>query len=123
TCNVVMCVVASLMLAGTCGISGPGILRVLHSFPTRRSSDLGGLVALPLIGGDDAARLEGQPVRLIFMTRDGPYEVLRRVEASTRSEEHTSELQSREKLVCRLLRAKKEEARARARSACPPQPQ
>ena len=42
-----------------------------------------GLVSLPLIGGDDGAGLRGQPVRLIFMTPDGPYEVTRRVEAST----------------------------------------
>src|SRR5690606_40493894 len=32
---------------------------------------------------------------------------LRRVHASSRSEEHTSELQSRENLVCRLLLEKK----------------
>lgn len=54
-----------------------------HLLGAPQKSPEGGLVALPLIGGDDAARLEGQPVRLIFMTRDGPYEVLRRVEAST----------------------------------------
>lgn len=54
-----------------------------HLLGAPQKSPEGGLVALPLIGGDDAARLEGQSVRLIFMTRDGPYEVLRRVEAST----------------------------------------
>src|SRR5690606_39648290 len=37
---------------------------------------------------------------------------------STRSEEHTSELQSREKLVCRLLREKKKERREVRRRQC-----
>src|SRR5690606_41946941 len=38
------------------------------------------------------------------MTRD---EIVRRAVATARSEEHTSELQSRENLVCRLLLEKK----------------
>src|SRR5436309_4172072 len=36
----------------------------------------------------------------------------------SRSEEHTSELQSREKLVCRLLLEKKESARVTPSSGC-----
>src|SRR5437660_8369912 len=61
--------------------------RVLHSFPTRRSSDL---------PPRDAQRLlqVGLETKLLE-SRDG------------RSEEHTSELQSRGHLVCRLLLEKK----------------
>src|SRR5690625_6747955 len=61
----------------------------LHSFPTRRSSDL---ARLGLPAAEQAVPRAGQlpePVR------------------GTRSEEHTSELQSRGHLVCRLLLEKK----------------
>src|SRR5947209_18930255 len=71
--------------------------RDLHSFPTRRSSDLAGvglLVDAPL-----AARL---PLEVL----DGVGDV-----DVARSEEHTSELQSRQYLVCRLLLEKKNAAR------------
>src|SRR5690606_41857958 len=93
----------------------------LHSFPTRRSSDLEGVVCEPPpecgctltqgfwknhekdwpvdglnIGGTDytAAELDA-----IFETEPA------------RSEEHTSELQSRENLVCRLLLEKKKKTK------------
>src|SRR5690606_40153239 len=88
---------------------------VLHSFPTRRSSDL----VQPL---DDL--LPHLPIQLISIhppTAPGVFRpgevfsvgilvyifppVLR--STSGRSEEHTSELQSRENLVCRLLLEKK----------------
>src|SRR5690606_39963615 len=55
---------------------------------------------------------DGVLALVVDQTLDGPAEVLplllhiRRVEAR-RSEEHTSELQSRENLVCRLLLEKK----------------
>src|SRR5439155_24452331 len=65
--------------------------RDLHSFPTRRSSDL--LVARPAAGG---LGMVGE----IAHVRVGLLE-------SFRSEEHTSELQSRGHLVCRLLLEKK----------------
>src|SRR5690606_40441399 len=90
----------------------------LHSFPPRRPSDLGpngagkttcfymivGLVSA------DAGRilLDGQDITALPM-----HERARRglgylpQEASVRSEEHTSELQSRENLVCRLPLGKK----------------
>src|SRR5690625_6296695 len=61
--------------------------RVLHSFPTRRSSDLNGCVELNLFAG---------------ILGCGDLQGLWR-----RSEEHTSELQSRGHLVCRLLLEKK----------------
>src|SRR5206468_11907467 len=97
-------------------------LRDLHSFPTRRSSDLagGGMIgreaardARELLAfqsakelanrrrGEDAAELF---VALGDVLADG--EQLRRlghVHAAIRSEEHTSELQSRSDIVCRLL--------------------
>src|SRR5690606_41354880 len=94
--------------------------RCLHSFPTRRSSDLN-----PHIGYRNAtevameAHRSGRGVYEIvqergLMAKDRLDAVLR-PEALTvpvewqvgRSEEHTSELQSRENLVCRLLLEKK----------------
>src|SRR5436305_14781493 len=67
--------------------------RDLHSFPTRRSSDLGDelRVARPLGLGQRST---------------GEIEVVDAV-LGDRSEEHTSELQSRPHLVCRLLLEKK----------------
>src|SRR5438874_9947181 len=72
----------------------------LHSFPTRRSSDLS----------------RPRPGRA---ARDGPCQrALRdRLQRHDRSEEHTSELQSRRDLVCRLLlEKKKSHSKAQARS-------
>src|SRR5438874_10403863 len=83
--------------------------RDLHSFPTRRSSDL---------SPNDSSALERQRIssfsswmakRLSTSFGSGlknnltPNDVERRF----RSEEHTSELQSRRDLVCRLLLEKK----------------
>src|SRR5690606_41868664 len=95
-------------------------INVPHSFPTRRSSDLrhaakavGVLNAGRVIGlqpraapGEPAhtgrrpglARMGAQPVDAGIKSRHV---------APQRSEEHTSELQSRENLVCRLLLEKK----------------
>src|SRR5690606_40080397 len=67
----------------------PGAHRHLHSFPTRRSSDLlheETSVVPENLGLDDQRIVDG---------------------STDRSEEHTSELQSRENLVCRLLLEKK----------------
>src|SRR5690606_40173140 len=107
------------VLLVVCGSDG---LRDLPSFPTRRSSDLlygrlhQALGALPAdrldadadlhggLGGRLADR--GQLVvprgRLAGGAEADLLEALRE-----RSEEHTSELQSRENLVCRLLLEKK----------------
>src|SRR5690606_41653699 len=97
--------------------------RALHSFPTRRSSDLEITACRdhPVV---DANAREGDGCALLergsnLETR-GPSaasdRALRPLDRSgvrgegggDRSEEHTSELQSRENLVCRLLLEKRE---------------
>src|SRR5947209_12674839 len=67
------------------------VLPDLDSFPTRRSSDLG-IVAL--------AATTGAPIVPVGVAA-------RPARRHDRSEEHTSELQSRQYLVCRLLLEKK----------------
>src|SRR5438552_12197645 len=69
--------------------------RDLHSFPTRRSSDLDG-------GGAPAAVGDGP-----HLDRAAPAAGGAGAARSRRSEEHTSELQSPDHLVCRLLLEKK----------------
>src|SRR5207244_11127218 len=84
------------------------------SFPTRRSSDLG----QDPIGKQPTIRGPGQPagpvtiVGVIDNLRSAsldaaPQPEIYRPAMVTRSEEHTSELQSPDHLVCRLLLAKK----------------
>src|SRR5205085_10354155 len=91
----------------------------VHSFPTRRSSDLQGLQlartlgrplteAMALNGLGTVANQTGQSRQaleyfrqaLVPMQKSGSRD-------NTRSEEHTSELQSQSNLVCRLLLEKK----------------
>src|SRR5207253_10314826 len=70
--------------------------RELRSFPTRRSSDLSREVSPgPPLRRD--SRVSTRHVRRRSAARSG---------GVARSEEHTSELQSRGHLVCRLLREK-----------------
>src|SRR5439155_23037266 len=81
--------------------------RALHSFPTRRSSDLfiqlvNQLEVTKLIASHDLEMILQTCRRAVVLdlghiVADGP----------VRSEEHTSELQSRGHLVCRLLLEKK----------------
>src|SRR5437773_9414812 len=81
----------------------------LHTFPTRRSSDLD-----PAIGQRISASTFGKSIE---NSQGGPsfrgppntgrsHLFLVGLEDSSRSEEHTSELQSHHDLVCRLLLAK-----------------
>src|SRR5207249_10480437 len=81
--------------------------RVLHSFPTRRSSDLprGHRSAEGRLGADFRSTASRSPndSRAEAEERVLPPRLLR----ANRSEEHTSELQSRFDLVCRLLLEKK----------------
>src|SRR5947209_15711315 len=76
----------------------------LHSFPTRRSSDLAAACGFYLAIVRSGTLL---PLPSPSNVRQGPkfHEKGRR--DSSRSEEHTSELQSRQYLVCRLLLEKK----------------
>src|SRR5690606_41927939 len=87
------------------------LLYPLHllSFPTRRSSDLFGQ------GGFSGFGCSGQHqvFDVFFVECFHPRAVLRSASraARQRSEEHTSELQSRENIVCRLLLEKKKKRR------------
>src|SRR5690606_40970827 len=98
-------------------------LRHLHSFPTRRSSDLLSRKQVEALSGHPSFR---EPLERFFCaqltgkrftisrkqatrmprSRAGRLAILMMTEplgeVERRSEEHTSELQSREKLVCRL---------------------
>src|SRR5438552_14038252 len=79
----------------------------LHSFPTRRSSDLPSACC-----SASARRRRRTPgaASSIFIPRScttGRATSVCRRPTSTRSEEHTSELQSPDHLVCRLLLEKK----------------
>src|SRR5947209_13209946 len=83
--------------------------RHLHSFPTRRSSDLSASAESATRWCSPAtARVSASPA---FATKSSsmPPKALRRPASTTtsRSEEHTSELQSRQYLVWRLLLEKK----------------
>src|SRR5690606_42144985 len=92
--------------------------RLLHSFPTRRSSDLlrrAGEV-LRAEGCDSVVFGAAAPLGLLApaLRRRGAGRfvgVTHGHEAGWRSEEHTSELQSRENLVCRLLLEKRKKTR------------
>src|SRR5690606_39415241 len=83
--------------------------RVLPSFPPRRSSDL------PRAPGEAPDRQypfwlntgRGSSAQWHTGSRTNKSAVLRKLAPNERSEEPTSELQSREKLVCRLLLEKK----------------
>src|SRR5438874_11956120 len=70
----------------------------LHSFPTRRSSDLQSNSRRT----SNRSPWSGSPAPRGFATREANPRG-----AGLRSEEHTSELQSRRDLVCRLLLEKK----------------
>src|SRR5690606_40569855 len=89
----------------------------LHSFPTRRSSDLAFRDAVrctiyatapedprPFLS---SVLAEFHPGRLRLVGTDINRLVVKDIGIEGRSEEHTSELQSRENLVCRLLLEKK----------------
>src|SRR5690349_22271024 len=87
--------------------------RHLPSFPTRRSSDLGMLVSLWIV---PALKYPPNPPAVsldeTIKQRTLLYVLLVVLSAALfvqqgRSEEHTSELQSRRDLVCRLLLEKK----------------
>src|SRR3712207_7213454 len=88
-----------------------GAPRVLHSSPPRRSSDPRGLdyyrhTAFEFVTEDlgaQSAVIAGGRYDGLIESLGGPH--------TPRSEEHTSELQSRQYLVCRLLLEKKKKHR------------
>src|SRR5436309_6974881 len=79
-------------------------------FPTRRSSDLGLLKARR-----QARQIKRHPAnqRPFIRLWRGRKALIGQLIPDERSEEHTSELQSRENLVCRLLLDKKKDPLAR----------
>src|SRR5690606_39444442 len=84
----------------------------LLSFPTRRSSDLRAEAFEPVqvVLGDRTGRGVVERDELFQLRADllqPCRDDVRAHQAPLRSEEHTSELQSRENLVCRLLLEKK----------------
>src|SRR5437870_10419342 len=85
--------------------------RDLHSFPTRRSSDLAAGASRRTASSTGA----GPPAGSTTWCAASPTPI---PGPSPRSEEHTSELQSRGHLVCRLLLEKKKPYHA-ARVAAP----
>src|SRR5206468_13064133 len=99
----------------------PGAPRHLPSFPTRRSSDLSAMAAssareVTSVGTTLARRLSARTSAAVrsaatrsnsAMTMSAPWH------ERARSEEHTSELQSRSDLVCRLLLEKKKKKNQR----------
>src|SRR5436189_680555 len=92
-----------------------GHIRHLHSFPTRRSSDLSSCSCM--------FQAQSRPGRLEKMPHLCPYcPSARRFRSWTRSEEHTSELQSPMYLVCRLLLEKKKRIAKRAALTAPRRP-
>src|SRR5690606_39715174 len=98
-----------------------GSRRALHAFPTRRSSDLvlfTGPLSPVLALWQQRCESRGHdwqppPRRPRGLRPRG----LRVPRPADRSEEHTSELQSRENLVCRLLLEKKKEEHLQEREA------
>src|SRR5699024_12385743 len=88
---------------------------VLHSFPTRRSSDLVAVEDLPDLYGrsNDTGGMghhpagEGGHCPAAPLGTGGEVVGVVLIYRMIRSEEHTSELQSRFDLVCRLLLEKK----------------
>src|SRR5204863_7573170 len=99
-----------------------GSPRALHSFPTRRSSDLALLArrfeafegiangpratienGIDRLALDLAASPDAENARTLARVRDREGVAAKWRTSLGRSEEHTSELQSRRDLVCRLL--------------------
>src|SRR5689334_24158729 len=88
-------------------------LRDLHSFPTRRSSDLASHEMLEVMKRcQDANGMRRSLPGMTIANKTGALDALRsEVGIAWRSEEHTSELQSQFHLVCRLLLEKKKKTK------------
>src|SRR5437867_10166361 len=88
--------------------------RDLHSFPTRRSSDLWRAVQTSCSRSPTSPCGTSRAGSTDSTSRSGT----RTREVESRSEEHTSELQSPYDLVCRLLLEKKNQGIAQSISPC-----
>src|SRR5690606_41392227 len=84
--------------------------RDLHSFPTRRSSDLPLADAIEYVQYAEDRGFEAVWQAESRLVRDAIVPMAAFAATTRRSEEHTSELQSRENLVCRLLLEKKKQS-------------
>src|SRR5205814_5262075 len=102
-------------------ITRPPTHRHLHSFPTRRSSDLrsrrlssesgrvgclsrvGGHTVVAGYGRSQGGAARGPATGPSTYKDDFARPIVRLLDLTARSEEHTSELQSLRHLVCRLL--------------------
>src|SRR3712207_7296550 len=92
----------------------------LFPYTTLFRSDLGGVVE----GGAGCVAFGDQGVRVGHEKRGDPglHDEERPCDHQRRSEEHTSELQSRQYLVCRLLLEKKKKERRQSHTANQPIP-
>src|SRR5699024_12047362 len=108
------CVLISRLCLSSSRVYGRAHHRGVRSSPTRRSSDLGsmwdpygnvGKLPVAVVNHDRPAVLDG---RALHIGKDLAEELKGN---DSRSEEHTSELQSRFDLVCRLLLEKKTESK------------
>src|SRR5690606_42104884 len=84
--------------------------RALHSFPTRRSSDLADVPSAQMSYANTLFSTATQLAVGLGITLGAIGIRIGEKVSEARSEEHTSELQSRENLVCRLLLEKKKKS-------------
>src|SRR5262249_57175312 len=98
-----------------------GAPRDLHSFPTRRSSDLWSSPrwSIPMTAPVEEIPRTSNPPSTLLLPNAETVLTTRSLTASSalRSEEHTSELQSLTNLVCRLLLEKKKKISQQSHSA------
>src|SRR5437762_10231808 len=95
-----------------------GGLRSHRSFPTRRSSDLIAKAQAARNGARFARLWAGDLGDYGGDASDGDLALCDHLRFWTRSEEHTSELQSPMYLVCRLLLEKKKSINSNKKEAC-----
>src|SRR5690606_41756950 len=104
------CLVSRLLVLSCLFSCSRGLCTFL-SFPTRRSSDLSATAAAVRAARKSCSVGAPRPIwsgRFLIIGR--PSRGSWTAPATPRSEEHTSELQSRENLVCRLLLEKKKQS-------------
>src|SRR5690606_41804337 len=108
---------SSLTRVGLLLLHSCGHLRFINSFPTRRSSDLRRRDIAEIVKVWDGCKTY-KVGQYVMLKLGGDYEFEHNGQKYIRvdrSEEHTSELQSRENLVCRLLLEKKKRTSSRCR--------